>query len=82
MLAKSVSPPLAGTSRATSMLAMGGASRYAVSECQMPPKLIFSVSSLRTGMILGASSSPFTKGYSIGSPKRWAKARNRAGGRS
>ena len=48
MLANSVSPPASGTSRATSMLAIGGTSRYVVSECQMPPKLIVSCGSFST----------------------------------
>src|SRR5438093_853664 len=65
MFANSVSPPTGGTSRASSMLAMGGTSRYAVSECQTPPKLIRSCSSFTTGMISGYSSSPFTNGYSM-----------------
>src|ERR1700704_6623768 len=69
MLANSVSPPAGGTSRASSMLAIGGTSRYAVSECQTPPKLIRSCSSFTTGMMSGYSSSPFTKGYSMVSPK-------------
>ena len=79
MFANSVSPPTGGTSRASSMLAMGGTSRYAVSECQTPPKLIRSCSSFTTGMISGYSSSPFTNGYSMISPKRRAKPRNCGG---
>ena len=46
----------------------------------MPPKLTRSCSSFTTGMISGKSSRPFTKGYSIGSPKRRPNSRNRAGG--
>src|SRR5438067_269425 len=58
MLAKRVSPPRGGVSRAISMVAIGGFSRYAVSECHSPPKLTFSCSSLITGVICGKPSSP------------------------
>src|SRR5262245_22828863 len=48
----------------------------------MPPKFTRSSACLSTGMISGDSGKPFTNGYSMGSPKRRAKARNAAGGSS
>src|ERR1043166_3040985 len=80
MLANSVSPPNGGTSRAISIVAIGGRSRYAVSECHNPPKFIFSCSSLITGVISGNPSMPLMKGYSIACPKHFATPRNRSGG--
>ena len=40
----------------------------------MPPKLLRSCSSFTTGVIIGDSGRPLSCGYSIGSPKRLAKA--------
>ena len=42
-----------GTSRAMSIVAIGGRSRYTVSLCQMPPKLTVSCGSFVTAMISG-----------------------------
>ena len=62
MSANIVSPPAGGTSRARSIVAIGGSSRYAVSECQMPPKLWRSSGSLVTAMMSGWPGSPGTNG--------------------
>jgi len=70
MFANSVSPPRGGTSRASSIDAIGGSSRYAVSECQMPPKLIFSCSSFFTSIDLGEAGNAAHERYSIGLPMR------------
>ena len=53
MFAHMVSPPEGGTSRAMSIVAIGGRSRYTVSLCQMPPKLTVSCGSFVTAMISG-----------------------------
>ena len=58
---------------------IGGRARYAVSECQMPPKFCRSCSSFFTSMTSGNPGMPFTNGYSIGSPIRRANAMNSAG---
>src|SRR3954463_2887068 len=62
-----------------SIEAIGGVSKYAVSECQMPPKLCRSCSSFLTSITSGKPGSPFTNGYSIGGPMARAKARSPAG---
>ena len=64
MFANIVSPPYGGTSRASSIVAIGGRSRYAVSLCQIPPKFTVSCGSFVTAMISGWLSMPFTNGYS------------------
>ena len=53
MFANIVSPPSGGTSRATSIVPIGGRSRYTVSLCQMPPKFTVSCGSFVTAMISG-----------------------------
>ena len=53
MLANNVSPPAGGTSRATSIVPIGGRARYVVSLCQMPPKFTVSCGSFVTAMISG-----------------------------
>ena len=62
MLANIVSPPNGGSSRASSIVAIGGCSRYTVSLCQIPPKFTVSCGSLATSMISGWVSNPLTNG--------------------
>ena len=53
MFANIVSPPTGGTSRASSIVPIGGRSRYTVSLCQMPPKFTVSCGQLRDRDDLG-----------------------------
>ena len=62
MFANIVSPPKGGISRASSIVAIGGCSRYTVSLCQIPPKFTVSCGSFVTAMISGWLSRPLTNG--------------------